>query len=69
LKGEFTDQMNTILVYTLPVMMKYPNSSIYDLLLFLEVGGEKVAEYIEFARERFNNRSLVDFLTGQYETT
>jgi Type IV secretion-system coupling protein DNA-binding domain len=67
LKGDFTDQMNTILIYTLPVMMKYPNSSIYDLLLFLEVGGAKVAEYIEFAKKRFNNRSLLDFLTGQYE--
>lgn len=67
LKGDFTEQMNTILIYTLPVMMKYPNASIFDLLAFLEVDGGKVAEYIAFAEKRFKNRSLVEFLAGQYE--
>lgn len=67
LKGDFTEQMNTILIYTLPVMMKYPNASIYDLLAFLEVDGDRVGDFVEFAQKRFNNRSLLEFLSGQYE--
>lgn len=68
LKGDFTEQMNTILIYLLPVVMKYPNSSIYDLLDFLEVGGDKVNHYINFAKANFKNKSIIDFLSGQYET-
>lgn len=35
LKGEFTAQMNTLLMAVLPVLFKYPNASIYDLIHFL----------------------------------
>lgn len=75
LKSDFTEQMNTILIYTLPVMMKYPNASIYDLLQFLEVKNEKeavednkITDYIAFAQKHFKNRSLLEFLAGQYQT-
>ncbi len=66
LQGVFTDQMNTLLKMTIPVMFKMENSNIYTLLEFLEVEGEKVEKYINFANANFENKNMLDFLNGAF---
>lgn len=80
LRGDLSDQMRTLLRNTLPVLLKYPDSSVYDLIDFLELpedpqrkGGTsvgrayKAAKYKEFARRHYGNGLRVDFLFGQFE--
>lgn len=83
LRGDLSDQMRTVLHATLPVLMKYPGSSIYDLIDFLELPeakprrkdgasadpapGYKADKYKAFARAHYGNRLRVDFLFGQFE--
>lgn len=72
LKGEFTAQMNTLLMAVLPVLFKYPNASIYDLIDFLEPQNddksinEQVFKYVQFAKENLNNKGILDFLNTQF---
>lgn len=72
LRGEFTAQMNTLLMAVLPVLFKYPNASIYDLIDFLEPQNddkstsEKVSKYVQFAKENLNNKGILDFLNSQF---
>lgn len=72
LKGEFTAQMNTLLMAVLPVLFKYPNASIYDLIDFLEPQNddksinEQVLKYVQFAKENLNNKGVLDFLNTQF---
>ncbi len=66
LQGVFSDQMNTLLINTIPVIFKMENSSIYDLLDFLEPNGDNTQKYIDFANENFQNRNMLDFLNNQF---
>lgn len=72
LQGEFTAQMNTLLMAVLPVIFKLPNSSIYDLIDFLEPQNddkkhnEKVFNYIKFAQENIDNKGILEFLNTQF---
>lgn len=72
LQGEFTTQMNTLLMAVLPVIFKLPNSSIYDLIDFLEPQNddkkhnEKVFKYIQFAQENIDNKGILEFLNTQF---
>lgn len=66
LQDVFTEQMNALLKNTLPVLMKYPRSSVYDLLDFLSSQDTKASKYIEYANKHFLNRSMLDFLNGQF---
>lgn len=72
LQGEFTTQMNTLLMAVLPVIFKLPNSSIYDLIDFLEPQNddkkhnEKVFNYIKFAQENIDNKGILEFLNTQF---
>lgn len=66
LQGVFTEQMNTLLKATLPVIVKFPNASIYDLLDFLDPTGEKAEKYLKFAEKTFSNKNMLDFLRGQF---
>lgn len=69
---EFTSQMNALLISTLPVIVKMPNSSIYDFIDFLEPRddkaghSEKVLKYIKFANNHLRNKGILDFLNGQF---
>lgn len=66
LQGVFTEQMNALLKNILPVIVKYPNSSIYDLLDILDPSNEKAKKYIVFAKKTFKNKNMLDFLQGQF---
>jgi hypothetical protein len=70
LKGEFTEQMNALLMNTLPVLIKLPDASIYDLLDFLDPSNdnEKAHFYIDFAMQNFQNKNILNFLNGQFLT-
>lgn len=67
LQGIFTEQMNALLQVCIPVMFKMENSSIYNLLEFLEPEGENVQKYIDFANENFTNKNMLDFLNGKFQ--
>lgn len=66
LQGIFTEQMNALLKNILPIIVKYPNSSIYDLLAILDPTNEKAEKYINFAKKSFKNKNMLDFLQGQF---
>lgn len=74
LQGEFTEQMNTLLINTLPVLMKLEGASVYDLLNFLEPiprradenTDNKAKRYLDFARKNIKNPELLGFLEGQF---
>lgn len=66
LQGIFTEQMNNLLKNTLPVMIKYPNSSIYNLIEMLDPNNEKTEKYLNFAKKNFKNKNMLDFLAGQF---
>lgn len=71
LQANFTDQMDALLKSVLPVMIKLENSSIYDLIDFLEpkqekVFNNKVLQYIDFANKNIKNKGILDFLNGQF---
>lgn len=66
LKNVFSEQMNVLLKNTLPVIIKYPNSSVYDLLEMLDPTGAKAQKYLNFAKKSFKNKNMLDFLQGQF---
>lgn len=66
LQGIFTEQMNNLLKNTLPIMIKYPNSSIYNLMEILDPNNEKAEKYLNFANKHFKNKNMLDFLAGQF---
>lgn len=66
LQGVFSEQMNALLKNILPIIIKYPNSSVYDLLAILEE--EKAEKYLNFAKKNFKNKNMLDFLNGQFLT-
>lgn len=66
LQDVFTEQMNALLKNILPVLIKYPSSSIHDLLDFLSTTDTKASKYIEYANKHFSNRSMLEFLNGQF---
>ena len=74
LQGDFTEQMNTLLINTLPVLMKLEGASVYDLLNFLEPiprkldenAENKVKRYLDFARKNIKNPEILGFLEGQF---
>lgn len=68
---EFTAQMKALLQAVLPVVIKFPNSSIYDLIDFLEPAqdkthSQKVHNYLDFANNNLKNKGILDFLNGQF---
>lgn len=70
-EADFTAQMKALLQSVLPVIVKYPNSSIYDLIDFLEpaqekVHNHKVHQYLDFANNNLKNKGILDFLNGQF---
>lgn len=71
LQANFTEQMDALLKSVLPVMIKLENSSIYDLIDFLEPKqddtlNEKVFKYLDFANKNIKNKGILDFLNGQF---
>lgn len=78
--NELSEQMKMVLKNVLPVLIKWENSDIYDLLDFLNpelkqerIDGvrvrtfSKAQKFIDFANVHFrHNRNLVDFLNGQF---
>lgn len=69
--SDFTAQMNALLQAVLPVIIKLENSSIYDLIDFLEptqdkTHSPKVYQYLEFANKNLHNKGILDFLNGQF---
>lgn len=72
LGNEFTTQMNALLISTLPIIVKMPNSSIYDLIDFLESKNsnnehpETVLKLVDFANKTIKNKGILDFLNGQF---
>lgn len=74
LQGDFTEQMNTLLINTLPVLMKLEGASVYDLLNFLEPipkkqdgnSENKAKHYLDFARKNIKNPEMLGFLEGQF---
>lgn len=81
LEGNLTDQMETVLRNTVPVIVKMPGTSVYDLIDFLRpkprpakpaAESEKEApylaqRYLDFARANFSNRVMLDFLSTQFD--
>lgn len=68
---EFSDQMRALLINTLPVLIKMPNSSVYDLVDFLEPKQDKehnpkIFKYIDFANKNIQNAEILKFLNGQF---
>ena len=71
LQANFTEQMDALLKSVLPVIIKLENSSIYDLIDFLEPKqddtlNEKVYKYLDFANKHIKNKGILDFLNGQF---
>lgn len=71
LGGDFSDQMKALLVNTLPVLIKMPNSSVYDLVDFLEPKqnkehNPKIFKYLDFADEHIKNAEILKFLHTQF---
>ncbi len=66
LSDVFTEQMNALLKNTLPVLVKYPNSSVYDLIDFLSESQKKFEKYLSFAYRHFKNKAMLEFLQGQF---
>lgn len=69
--SDFTAQMNALLQAVLPVVIKLEDSSIYDLIDFLEPAqdkthSQKVHKYLEFANKSIENKGILDFLNGQF---
>ncbi len=61
--ADLSAQMTTILQNVLPVLMKWENANIYDLLDFLDKG--KCQKYIDFANLHFqNNYNLLNFINS-----
>lgn len=68
---DFTSQMKALLQAVLPVIIKLPHSSIYDLIDFLEPAQDKthnqrVYDYLDFANKNLKNKGILDFLNGQF---
>lgn len=69
LGAEFSTQMETLLKCTLPVIIRLPNSSIYDLIDFLkpidkQEPSERVIELLEYSKKHIKNKMINDFLGG-----
>ena len=61
--ADLSAQMTTILQNVLPVLMKWENANIYDLLDFLDK--EKCQKYIDFANLHFqDNYNLLNFINS-----
>lgn len=70
-ESDFTNQMKALLQAVLPVIIKLPNSSIYDLIDFLEPAqdkthNQKVYDFLDFASKNLKNKGILDFLNGQF---
>lgn len=70
-ESDFTNQMKALLQAVLPVIIKLPNSSIYDLIAFLEPAqdkthNQKVYDFLDFASKNLKNKGILDFLNGQF---
>lgn len=69
--------METLLKNTLPVIVKMPGTSIYDLIEFLQPKPKEqkdqprqeyaAQKYIDFAHAHFENQELLRFLDGQFD--
>ena len=69
--------METLLKNTLPVIVKMPGTSIYDLIDFLQPKSKEqkdplpkeyaAQKYIDFAHAHFENQELLRFLDGQFD--
>lgn len=66
LENKFSEQMSMVLSFTIPVLFKMENTSIYSLFDFLEPQGEQVTRYIDFANANFQNKTMLDFLNGAF---
>lgn len=71
---ELSLSMEVILKNTLPVIIKKPNSSIYDLIDFLEPPqgkekkfSEKVESLIDFANQNIKNQMILHFLNNAFK--
>lgn len=73
---ELSLSMEVILKNTIPVIIKMPNSSVYDLIDFLEPYqgqgsnrkfSEKVQNLIEFANNNIKNQSILHFLNNSFK--
>lgn len=69
--------METLLKNTLPVIVKMPGTSIYDLIEFLQPKPKEqkdqprqeyaAQKYMDFAHAHFENQELLRFLDGQFD--
>lgn len=82
LSGNLSDQMETLLKNTIPVLVKMPGTSVYDLIKFLRPSSKETRsrnkdigqteeyeaqKYLDFARANFKNREMLYFLNGQFD--
>ncbi|MBI3713345.1 MAG: hypothetical protein HY253_10345 [Burkholderiales bacterium] len=75
--GDLSMYMETLLMNTLPVIVKMPETSIYNLIEFLQpkLKAQKdqpqqeyaAQRYIDFAHAHFENQELLNFLDGQFD--
>lgn len=81
LEGNLTDQMETLLRNTIPVIVKMPGTTVYDLIDFLRPKAKalkgdadnsasreyRAKKYLDFANAHFENQVMLDFLSTQFE--
>lgn len=68
LAEKLTNHMANILNKTLTVLLRMNDTSVYDLLDFLDPSGERAQIYIEYAKENFSNPVLLNFFEHSFLT-
>lgn len=66
LSEKLTNHMANILNKTLSVLLRMENTSIYDLLDFLDPSGERAGVYIEYAQKHLKNPVLLQFFEQSF---
>lgn len=70
--ADMSIQMENLLKSILPIFIKMPDSSIYDLIDFLDTqntkDNPKIQPYLDFANNHIKNHTTLNFINGQFLT-